>query len=352
MTRLHRLPVLAVPAMAMVLGMAAPAFAQTPAVPPAAATAPSATAPAMTASPAMTAPGAAPGAAAPDATAPGAAPGAPTVSPTAPGAPGSPAPEGTTAAGVSARRRGGRRPGGDHDRRQPVRPERALERRRLHLARRADHPGDHVAGHLVHHDHQVLRAGAPVRRQPRRDPRLLDQADRQRGRAVAEVHLAVPLHRRHRHRRHRAPRGHAHREHRPERVGHDVDPALGRADHVAPAGRPRLPGHRRLHRAVRRPVRHRLGHLPRADRDRHRRPGLDRQGRRPRRRGADHDRDRPRHRGAGGARLQLAGPPQQGRHRAGAQLLVRPALDPARRRARRQPVGRLAVVADDRDQPA
>ncbi len=101
MTRLHRLPVLAVPAMAMALSMAAPAFAQAPAAPPAAATAPSATGPAMTASPAMTAPGAAPGAAAPDAAAPGtAAPGAPTVSPPAPGAPRSPAPEGTTAAGV------------------------------------------------------------------------------------------------------------------------------------------------------------------------------------------------------------------------------------------------------------
>ena len=37
-------------------------------------------------------------------------------------------------------------------------------------------------------------------------------------------------------------------------------------------------------------------------------------------RGADHDGDRPGRRGAGGARLQLAGPPQQGRDGTGAQL--------------------------------
>ena len=79
-----------------------------------------------------------------------------------------------------------------------------------------------------------------------------------------------------------------------------------------PAGRPGVPRHRRLDRAVRRPVRHGLGHLPRADRDRHRRPGVDRQGGRPGGRGADHDGHRPGGRGAGGARLQLAGPPQQG----------------------------------------
>ncbi len=96
MTRLHRLPVLAIPALAMALGAAAPALAQSAptAAPPGA--------PAMTASPSMvgSAPGAAPGA--PAAAAPGTAPDAtaPAVSPTAPGAPGSPAPEGATAAGV------------------------------------------------------------------------------------------------------------------------------------------------------------------------------------------------------------------------------------------------------------
>ena len=44
--------------------------------------------------------------------------------------------------------------------------------------------------------------------------------------------------------------------------------------------RPGLPGDGRLDRPVRRPVRHGLGHLQRADRDRHRRPGEHRQGRR------------------------------------------------------------------------
>ncbi len=49
--------------------------------------------------------------------------------------------------------------------------------------------------------------------------------------------------------------------------------ARGRQHRQPAAGRPGLPRHGRLHRAVRRPVRHRLGHLPRADRHRHRRPG-------------------------------------------------------------------------------
>ena len=40
---------------------------------------------------------------------------------------------------------------------------------------------------------------------------------------------------------------------------------------LAHAGRPGVPRHRRLHRAVRRPVRHGVGHLPRAHRHRHRR---------------------------------------------------------------------------------
>jgi uncharacterized membrane protein YgcG len=73
-----------------------------------------------------------------------------------------------------------------------------------------------------------------------------------------------------------------------------------------------FPRHGRFDGAVRRPVRHRLGHLPRADGDRHRRPGFDRQGGRPGRRGADHDGHRPGGGSAGGAGLQLAGAAQQG----------------------------------------
>ncbi|MGI4746806.1 MAG: MotA/TolQ/ExbB proton channel family protein [Janthinobacterium lividum] len=94
MTRLHRLPVLAAPALAMVLGMAAPvfapsAYAQTtppaadaPTAAPAPVAAPDAAATPPAAAGAPAAPGAAPDAAAPGAT--------PAVSPTAPGAPGSP----------------------------------------------------------------------------------------------------------------------------------------------------------------------------------------------------------------------------------------------------------------------
>ncbi len=115
MTRLHRLPILATPALAMALGLAAPALAQTaPATAPAPAAAPAPTpapnalngVPGAGAPPASAvAPGtpasstAAPGAPAPDTTAPGAAP---AVSPTAPGAPGSPAPAGATASGAPA----------------------------------------------------------------------------------------------------------------------------------------------------------------------------------------------------------------------------------------------------------
>jgi len=56
---------------------------------------------------------------------------------------------------------------------------------------------------------------------------------------------------------------------------------------------------------VRRLVRDRVGHLPRAHRDRHRGAGIDRQGRRSRGRGADHDGARSGGGRAGGARLQL-----------------------------------------------
>ncbi|NPD69247.1 MotA/TolQ/ExbB proton channel family protein [Lichenicola cladoniae] len=100
MTRLHRLPVLAAPALAMALGMAAPAFATsayaqtTPpaADAPAATPAPVAAPDAAATPPAAVAPGAAPAApgAAPDAAATAAPGTAPAVSPTAPGAPGSP----------------------------------------------------------------------------------------------------------------------------------------------------------------------------------------------------------------------------------------------------------------------
>src|SRR5256886_9333369 len=55
-----------------------------------------------------------------------------------------------------------------------------------------------------------------------------------------------------------------------------------------------------------------MGHLPCAHRDRNRGAGVDRQGRRSRGRGADHDGARSGGGRAGGARLQLAGPPQQG----------------------------------------
>ncbi len=119
MTRLHRLPILATPALAMALGLAVPAFAQTaPATAPAPAAAPAAAAPvpntqngvpdASAPAASAVAPGTpasgtaaagAPATGAPDATAPGAVP---AVSPTAPGAPGSPAPAGATASGAPA----------------------------------------------------------------------------------------------------------------------------------------------------------------------------------------------------------------------------------------------------------
>jgi biopolymer transport protein ExbB len=89
MTRLHRLPVLAVPALAMALGVATPAFAQTT---PPAAQATSAPAPAMTAP--------APDAVAPAAGAPVATPtdpNAPAASPTVPATPSTATPDAATA---------------------------------------------------------------------------------------------------------------------------------------------------------------------------------------------------------------------------------------------------------------
>ena len=66
---------------------------------------------------------------------------------------------------------------------------------------------------------------------------------------------------------------------RHERVDQHVDPARDRQRAEPHPGRPCVPGDGRLDRSVRRAVRNGVGHLPRADRHRHRRPGLDRQGR-------------------------------------------------------------------------
>ena len=66
------------------------------------------------------------------------------------------------------------------------------------------------------------------------------------------------------------------------------------------------------HRALHRLVRHRVGHLPRADRHRRSRPGHPRQGGRPGGRIAGDDRRRPRRGDSGGAGLQRAGAWQQG----------------------------------------
>ncbi len=61
----------------------------------------------------------------------------------------------------------------------------------------------------------------------------------------------------------------------------------------APRIRPDLPRHGGLHRAFRRPVRHRVGHLPCADGHRPVRPGHAGQGGRPGGRSPHHDRHRP-----------------------------------------------------------
>ena len=72
----------------------------------------------------------------------------------------------------------------------------------------------------------------------------------------------------------------------------------------ASAVRPGAAGVDRQHGAVRRPVRHRLGHLPRAGRHFAGRQHHHREGRRPDRRGADHDGRRPGRGHPGGAGLQ------------------------------------------------
>ena len=97
-----------------------------------------------------------------------------------------------------------------------------------------------------------------------------------------------------------------------------------------------IPGNHRFDGAVHRPVRHGVGHLPRARRDRRGRPGLDRQGRGSRRRGLDHDRHRPRGRSARGARLQLPARPQQADPREGQAVLERSRAGDRQRLAHRR----------------
>ncbi len=97
-----------------------------------------------------------------------------------------------------------------------------------------------------------------------------------------------------------------------------------------------VPRHHRFDGAVHRPVRHRVGHLPRARRDRRGRPGFDRQGGGSRRRSPHHDGHRSRGRGAGGARLQLPARPQQADHGARQALLERPRAGDRQRFAHRR----------------
>ena len=89
--------------------------------------------------------------------------------------------------------------------------------------------------------------------------------------------------------------------------------------------RPHHAGDRRRDGAVRRPVRHGVGRLSRAGRDRHDRLGHARQGGGPGRRGADHDRHRPCRRAAGGHGLQLADPLQPRADRQARRLRLRAA---------------------------
>ena len=79
-------------------------------------------------------------------------------------------------------------------------------------------------------------------------------------------------------------------------------------------------------RALHRPVRHRLGHLPRADIDQRGRTGHHRQGGGPDRRSADHDGAGPGGGHSRGAGLQRPGARQQGHPEQAQPLLARPAL--------------------------
>ena len=94
-----------------------------------------------------------------------------------------------------------------------------------------------------------------------------------------EVEFAVPLYRADRDRRERASRRSVAREGGSQYVDH-VSIERAHYQRVEPfAGRPRISRHGRLDGAVRRPVRHGMGHLSRADRNRYRRTGIHRQGR-------------------------------------------------------------------------
>ena len=180
--------------------------------------------------------------------------------------------------------------------------------------RHADHHDHHEHGLLVHHLHQAVRAAEDAQGSANAIGRgLLEVRQHEAGHRHARRRQRLPLHRRAGRQGRRAPRGHAGREHRPPHLDQHERGACGGQHQQPPAGRPGLPGHGGLHRPVRGPVRHGLGHLPRAHGHRHRRPGQHRQGGRPGGRGADHDRLRPGRRRARSDGLQLADPPQQDR---------------------------------------
>ena len=124
----------------------------------------------------------------------------------------------------------------------------------------------------------------------------------------------------------------------PARFAADAAPARRAAPRPgAPAVRPGAAGVDRRHRALRRPVRHGLGHLPRAGQHLRGRQHHHREGRRPGGRGADHDGRRPGRGHPGGAglqRLRQVGRRLRSRAR---RLCARPARDGARRPARPRP---------------
>ena len=115
---------------------------------------------------------------------------------------------------------------------------------------------------------------------------LVRRPSARRRRARKEQRLPV-------HRRSRQPLR-PRRAEKPYRLNEWIPMSITSAvDRSRAAGRAGVPGHRRFDLAFRRPVRHRLGHLPRADGHRHFRPGFHRQGGRPGGRGPDHDGHRP-----------------------------------------------------------
>ena len=152
----------------------------------------------------------------------------------------------------------GERPGsgsgrqeGDGSRREPVRPRGAVARRRLGCQGHADHPGHHVDGQLVHHRRQGVRAVQAGRAGARREQDLLGRAVGAPGHRRAQGIQSVPLHRRVGSRGDQQAHG-SPRQRRPQHLDLDVDPARDRERAEPPAGRSRLPRHRRLHRPVRR----------------------------------------------------------------------------------------------------